>query len=62
MRKAADFAMATAAILLLAGSVIGLCNSNLDSRVLLLIALGASGLVLADIASRHLSAKSSARR
>ena len=54
--------MAIAAILLLAGSVIGLCNSNLDSRVLLLIALGASGLVLADIASRHLSAKSSARR
>jgi hypothetical protein len=57
MSKAADLAMAIVAMLFLAGSAIGLYNSDLDSRVQLLIALGASGLVLADIAVRHLLAK-----
>ncbi|WP_417069180.1 hypothetical protein [Niveibacterium terrae] len=57
MSKAVDLAMAIVAIVFMAGSAIGLFNSNLDSRVQFLIALGASGLVLADIAVRHLLAK-----
>lgn len=60
MSKAADLAMAIVAVVFMAGSAIGLFNSNLDSRVQFLIALGASGLVLADIAVRHLLAKPAA--
>lgn len=54
MSKAADCVLALFAVLFLAMAAIGLVNSDLDSRLQLLIALGASGLVLGAIVSRRL--------